>query len=110
VYAKGRPWQRREALGMNFLVALQTYPEAAILDAAEGRAGVLKLAATTVEIADRKCAFRGALNLIRQIRASLDRDPVALTGDPLQFSNPGRQNVLKTPHFIPRHFVAPLLL
>jgi hypothetical protein len=88
--AKGGPWHCGEAFRMNVLIAPLTDSEASILNTAECRVGVAELAAITVEIADRERAFRGTLYFFHQVRASLNRDPVALAGDPFQFSNPCR--------------------
>ena len=99
---KGRPWHCREALRINVLIAPLTYPEAAILNSAEGRAGVPELAAITVEIADRERAFRGRLHFIPLVRASFNRDPVALAGYPFQFGNSCLQNLSKSLHFLHR--------
>jgi hypothetical protein len=94
---------------MNVLIAPLTRPEAAILNSAEGRTRVAELAAITVQIADRERAFRSKLHFFHQVRASLNRDPVALARDPFQFDNPCRQDLSKALHFIHIHCVAPVL-
>jgi hypothetical protein len=109
VDTKGRPWHYREAFRMNVLIAPLTYPEAAILNSAEGRVGVPELAAITVEIADRERAFRGRLQFVHLVCASFNRDPVAPTGDPFQFGNPCRQSLSKILHFLHSHCLAPVL-
>jgi hypothetical protein len=88
---------------MNVLIASLTDPEAAILNAPEGGAGVPKLAIVTVKMADRERAIRGRLHFFQQLRASLNRDSVALAGDPFQFGNSRRQNLPESLHFIHGH-------
>jgi hypothetical protein len=87
VDAKGGSWHCREALRMDVLLAPPTYPEAPILNSAESRTGIPELSAITVEIANRERAFRGPLHFFHRFRGSLNRDPLALAGDPLQFGD-----------------------
>jgi hypothetical protein len=71
---------------VDVVIALLARPETAFLDATERRTGVSKLVKFTVEITNRECAFRSRLNLFHLIGASLNRDPLAVAGEALQFS------------------------
>jgi hypothetical protein len=86
-YTKYGPRHRGKPLRVDIVIALLTRPETAFLDATERRTGVSKLVKFTVEITNRECAFRSRLNLFHLIGASLNRDPLAVAGEALQFSN-----------------------
>ena len=87
-YTKCCPRHRGKPLRVDVFIALLARPKAAFLDTTEGRTCVSKLVKFTVEVRNRECAFGGRLDLIQLIGASLNRDPVAVAGEALQFSNP----------------------
>jgi hypothetical protein len=77
-YTKCGPRHRGKPLGVDVVIALLARPETAFLDATERR---------TVEVTNRECAFGSRLNLFHLIGASLNRNPLAVAGEALQFSN-----------------------
>src|SRR5208282_2328066 len=86
-YTKCGPRHRSKPLRVDVVIALLARPEAAFLDATERRTGVSKLVKFTVEVTNRECTFGSRLDLLQLIRASLNRDPLAVAGEAFQFSN-----------------------
>jgi hypothetical protein len=72
---------------MDVFVAVLARPKAAFLNTTERRTGVSKVGEFTVEVRNRECAFGTRLDLFQQIGASLNRDPVTVAGEALQFAN-----------------------
>jgi len=86
-YTKCGPRHRGKPLRVDVVIALLARSKAAFLDTTERLAGISKLAKFTVEITNRECAFGSSLDLFQLIGASLNRDPLAVAGEALQFSS-----------------------